>query len=485
MRLSGHTRLSAATAPAVVTAGVGRTALARQVSQALAGRRLIWCGIRGEDGEALRELPELAGSFSITAPLRDAAGGPLEVDVCLESLRGARPDLDRYDIDLDPTEAARAFRRGVLQSVAEPCVVMTYRPAAMLSALGFAMGATMTLAGPFEGRQAAFEHKPWVESALAARGVRGLGWRYLAVEQHAELRRMVAHRPHVLRASRTSGGEGVRLVRTVEELDGGWAGGGDGLVAAAPFLDGLPINFSGCVFPDGGVRLHPASVQLIGIGSCTDRPFGFCGSDFGALPALCDDATLDRVDALGRQVGAWLRDERYLGAFGVDAIVAGGEVIFTEVNARFQGSSAPSAIVARELGVPDLFLDHLAACLGLPSTWAGLSIRTWARRQPAVSRVVVHNTATTSLARVADAQPLAALRAGEGIAQLPPDLPADPGAALCSATLRRSVTRTGFALDDAAERLVRALRERYAPSGRTTSQPSSAQSSSAVRIASP
>lgn len=436
----------------------------RAIRSALGGRRLIWFGIRGEDGEALAGLPELAGSCSIVAPLGGDGAGPgarYDVDVCLERLRGARPDLDRYDVDLDPGEAAREFGRRMLAAVGKRCVVMTYRPSALVSALAFSMADTMTLAGPLNDRQTAFEHKPWVERSLAARGVRGIGWRYVADEHRGEAKRMLARGPHVLRASHASGGVGIVLARTEEDVDRLWPAQQDAFVAVAPFLDGVPINLSGCVFDDGSVRLHPPSVQLIGIGSCTDRAFGYCGNDFGGLYDRFGDAVLARVDALGRTVGRWLHEERYRGAFGVDAIVSGDEAIFTEVNARFQGSSALSSTIARELDVPDLFLDHLAAMLGLAPLSAGLSIEAWARRQPALSRIVVHNTADVPCARAQDAPP-PALPADAAVAQLAHDLPVDPGGTLCCVTLRRSVTATGFALDPDAELLVDALRAPFA-----------------------
>lgn len=433
----------------------------RAIRKALAGARLIWFGIRGEDGEALAILPELVGSFSIIAPLQ-AAQGPSEVDVCLETLRGARPDLDRYDVDLDPSEAAREFRRLMLREVGARCVVVTYRPSSLVSALSFSMADTMTLAGLVNERQAVFEHKPWVERSLLARGIDGLGWRYVADEHRVRVKRMVeASGPHVLRASHTSGGVGIVLARHKDDIERSWPPQPDAFVAVAPFRPGAPINFSGCVFADGQIRLHPPSMQLIGIASCIDRPFGYCGNDFGALESLCDDATFERIDSMGRTIGRWLYDEGYRGAFGVDAIVTEDEVVFTEVNARFQGSSALSAVIARELDMPDLFLEHLAATLGLSPAGKGISIGEWARRQPALSRIVVHNTSAAPLA-LDGAAPPASLPAGTVVSQLAPDLPVDPGGALCCVTLPGSVTRTGFALKPDAERLVGALRERFA-----------------------
>lgn len=235
-------------------------------------------------------------------------------------------------------------------------------------------------------------------------------------------------------------------------------------MAIAPFLSGVPINFSGCVFADGTVRLHPASVQLIGIPSCTTRAFGYCGNDFGQLPERFGKATLDRIDSLGRRVGAWLYQERYLGAFGVDAIVADGEVLFTEVNPRLQGSSAVSALIARQLGSSDLFLDHLAASLGLAPVGSGFSIGEWAALQPAISHVVPHNVSPAPLARGSEPP---TVPAGGSISQLAArGLPVDPGGALCCATLPRSVTESGFELHADVETLVRSLKAMFCRIGR-------------------
>jgi hypothetical protein len=426
------------------------------VRTALDGRRLIWFGIRGEDGEALLRLPELAASYSIIAPLRTGQL-PAHANIALETGRHARPDLDRYDLDFDPHPAAGEFKRLLLREVSSRCVLMPYRASAVVSALGFSMSDTMTVAGLFKDRQSAFEHKPWVEQALARRGVAGLDWRYVADEHRDRVRRMVADGPHILRANRTSGGVGIALVSSPDEIDEVWPSGPDGFVGVAPFLDpSIPVNLSGVVFDDGGVRLHPLSVQLIGIGSCTDRPFGYCGNDFGAAKALGTDI-LAQIDALGHIVGTWLYEERYRGMFGVDALVFQEHVRFIEVNARFQGSSAPSAEIANGLEVPDLFLEHLAASLGLPPSGAGLTIPEWTRLQPPRSQVVLHNITGGDVV----AGPL---RPGLGrnrrvrFAQLPPPgLRIEPGAAMGRVTFERSITDTGYAIDAIAEEAVSGL----------------------------
>jgi hypothetical protein len=431
------------------------------IRRILDGSRLIWFGIRGEDGEALLQLDELGASFSIIAPMRSGSLGD-ELNVSLEGLRRRRPDLDRFDIDLDPDSDGMVgeFRRLLLRAVSERCVMMTYRPSSLVSALAFSMGHSMTLAGLFKDRQSAFEHKPWVERSLEATGVLGLGWHYVADEHRGRAKRLLASGPHVLRASRTSGGVGIAHVTNERELDENWPEQADAFVAVAPFLDpASPVNFSGCVFSDGTIRLHPPSIQLIGVGSCTSRRFGYCGNDFAAASLLSADV-LDQIQRLGETVGRWLHSERYLGVFGVDALIHEERVHFTEINARFQGSSALSAELAGQLDVPDLFLDHLAATLGARAIGRGLSIREWATEQSAVSQIVLHNTTDAPLCKESG-RPLAERRPGLRLAQQAPDFPVDPGAALCRLTVPRQVTSDGFSIDADAESLVDEIRSAF------------------------
>jgi hypothetical protein len=429
------------------------------VRRRLAGRRLVWYGIRGEDGECLSYLPELVGSFSIVAPLRRPER-EFEVEVSLENLRGARPDLDRYDIDLDPSDAAQQFWQAMVGAVKTPTVIATYRPSAVVSALSFVAGDTVKVAGPLSERQAPFEHKPWVECALRDRGVVGLKWHYVAESDQGLIEELASRAPQVLRAGQTSGGVGLTLVRSPKEVAGSWPERAERFVAVAPFVEGLPVNFSGCVFDDGTVRLHPPSLQLIGVRQCTNRPFGYCGNDFAAIAGALGRRELDALDEMGRKIGSWLHEERYRGAFGVDAIIADGEPLFTEMNPRFQGSSVLSARIATELEVPDLFLDHLMATLGLSAASPGPSLFEWAVRQPSLSRVVIHNDSDREVCATAEgfSRP-----AEVEISQSPGHLPVEPGGSLGCLTLGRSVTVDGFGLDPATADLARRLRRSFAP----------------------
>lgn len=425
----------------------------------LAGRDLIWFGIRGEDGESLLQFPELRASHAVTAPMRSARLHDHR-NVSLEQLIGRRPDLDTYDFDDEPLGAVgvQEFRDGLMRDVSTPCVLMAYRPSALASALAFSMGDSMILAAAHRDRQAPFEHKPWVETSLVKEGVRGLGWQYVADAHRHRAARLMNDAPHVLRVSRSSGGVGIALAHEPADLERLWPTSTEPFIAIAPYLaDAVPVNLSGCVFADGTVTLHPASVQLIGVDRVTTRPFGYCGNDFAALAAL-GDAALGSLDALGRTVGRWLHAERYRGIFGVDALIKHDVAHFTEINPRFQGSTFLSARIAAHLDAPDLLLDHLAAMLGLPAQDAGRTVGEWAVEAPALSRVVVHNTTGAPVVR--DARPFE--HPGVRLDQEPPSgLAIDPDAVLGALTLTTSATSDGFTLQPEARSAVDDLTSHY------------------------
>ena len=100
--------------------------------------------------------------------------------------------------------------------------------------------------------QSAFEHKPWVESAVRRLGVPGIGWRYVADEEQLTSLHLVDDGPVVLRRSRSSGGTGVFRVDDPNDVARLWPDENEALVSVAPYIvGGLPINVGGVVWRDG------------------------------------------------------------------------------------------------------------------------------------------------------------------------------------------------------------------------------------------
>ncbi len=410
------------------------------IGAALGDRDLIWFGIRGDDASGLLALPQFTSSFSITAPLHAAK---LAVSDSLEEATGVRVDLDAYDIDLDPSPSVAVLRRRLLGRMNRPCALTTYRPSHFLSAVHFATFDTTRYLGLFKDRQTAFEHKPWVENELRQAGIRTLPWKYFADESRDQVKDAVRAGPQVLRASRSSGGEGIELVDSPASVDEKWPFRDDHLVSASPFLAGaLPVNVGAVAFPDGTVAVHPASIQLIGLASCTNRRFGYCGNDFGVSRTL-SRATLSELDLMTRASGAWLASSGYVGAFGVDFLVHGDDVYLTEINARMQGSTAMSAELAERMGQPGIVLDHLAAFVGL-GPGPLLSLTDWADQVPDVGQMIVHNTGSGGVTRQAARLPTWPALRIELLAAA--DVEVLPGAVLFRLVHEGPVTNTGYDL---------------------------------------
>jgi len=362
------------------------------IERGLGRRKLIWFGTRGEDAQPLLEIKQLTEVFSLIAPLNTLS---VEREVCLERLTGWRHDLDSYDLDADFSESALSLRASLLQSLRDPSVIAAYRPLAFLSSVYYPRRGHVEYLGLFHERQAPFEHKPWVETELLSLGIPTIPWKYFSDEDRQRVEEeLSAYGSIVMRNNRSDGGAGFCLVKNREDLYSNWKVHPEGFFAVAPLMyPHIPLNVNCCVFSDGTVSMHGPSLQLIGIDGLTSRSFGYCGNDFAA-GRLIERRIWDDLDRIVRSVAHWLFSKGYVGAFGIDAMVYDGELYLTEVNPRFQGSSAVSALLDAHTGRPDVFLCHTAALLGIKAEFSE-KLYDLAQEQPAMAQILVHNTGKT------------------------------------------------------------------------------------------
>ena len=292
-----------------------------------------------------------------------------------------------------------------------------------------------------------------MESQLAALGVQIVSWSYFSDEDLGLIREAARAGPLVLRANRSDGGAGLRVVHDEDELAQQWPPHADGFLAASRYLpSAVPLNVSGCIFPRGALTLHAPSIQLIGLPLSTTRPFGYCGNDFAAARELETEA-LDQLEEVATTTARWLTNQGYLGAFGIDALLHEGQVLLVEINPRFQGSSVLAAQLAREMERPDIFLDHIAAFLGLPAP-PPIPLRDLAREQAHAAHVLCYNRSPNPV-RVRPVS-VDALEAPCGL--IPRDTVAiQPEGILFSAHFGSSVTENGMSLRPEAEGIVRRL----------------------------
>lgn len=425
-----------------------RSRLIDDVSRRLGNRKLVWAGLRGEDIEPLADLPQLDASFSIMSRYRRRSSVE---SLAYEDLSGVRVDPELWDIDehLD-APATREFRRGLMRALSGPSALLPYRPSQFLSAIWFARGENCLNLGMFGGHQAAFEHKPWVETSISKLpGVHRIPWRYVADEEQLSARSLMHGQDVMLRRSRTSGGEGLVRVPKAKDLIDYWPHIAEAFASVAPYIEAaLPVNVGATVWADGGVTVHYPSVQLIGIPGLVTREFGYCGNDFGRAREI-EPEIIDEIEHSTQQIGGWLASNGYLGSFGLDFLVHDGHALFTEINPRFQGSTHLSCRLSIEAGESCLMLEHVAAWLGLPCPSSSQSLRDIVAEVPEYSHIVFHSTDDRSLrlpvravASVLRAQPSTL-----GIDVLPsPDVEVEQGASVARWTVRQRVTDTGYEL---------------------------------------
>ena len=358
-----------------------------EISDRIGRRQLVFFGTRGTDARPLLEIEQFRHCVSLVAPLCAVS---MPDECCLETLTGLRVDLDTYHTDRDYSEEARMLHRSLLRACDEPSILVTYRPAEFLTSVYFPRLATTQYLGVFDGLAAMLEHKPFVETALCEAGVPVVGWSYYADEDIPWLTEAIAREPHVLRVNRSSGGKGLVLANSPEELQAMLPSHSDRFIGVAPYLHpNTPVNIGACVFRDGSVTVHTPSLQLIGLNCCTDRQFGYCGNDWARIRDL-DAQVLDKLEEITFIAGRWLHMMGYLGAFGVDAVVHQGRVFLSEINVRFQGSSAVSAELDSQMDLPDIYCDHIAAFLNLPAS-PPMRVRDLVREQALASQIICYN----------------------------------------------------------------------------------------------
>lgn len=426
-----------------------RSDLLDRVIDALGDREVIWSGLRGDDIEPLRDLPQLRYAHSIIGPYR----GRSDVQsIAYEQITGSRVDPEIWDIDdHHDADATREFRRGLLRALSAPSALLPYRPSNFLSAVHFARRDRCLMLGLFGAHQSVFEHKPFVESAVADLGLAHIPWTYIADEEQLAARELASAGDLVLRRSRTSGGEGFVRVDSSAQVAERWPSGPESFVSVAPYIaEAVPVNVGAVVWrnapADDCVTVHHPSIQLIGIPTLVTRPFGYCGNDFAAAREL-SRATLDQIEKSTKKIGVWLRTHGFVGSFGVDFLIKDEVALFTEVNPRFQGSTIASCRLSIAADQTCLMLEHVAAWLGLPKVPA-VPVHELVGGPDDYANVVVHWTGE-------EAQALTpALLHQEVLARVDPQAQADcmvpagvsnePGSLVARFIIGRQVTSTGY-----------------------------------------
>ncbi|UCD72739.1 MAG: ATP-grasp domain-containing protein [Candidatus Bathyarchaeota archaeon] len=179
--------------------------------------------------------------------------------------------------------------------------------------------------------------------------------------------------PIVLKPSKGSGGIGISLVRTVEELEKKYPSNilGDKEMLIQEYIHGIHASAS-IISTDAEARVSCLTEQLIGDQKLGQRePFGWCGN---IVPL---DAPVEIVKESIESVKRIIEGLGVVGSNGVDFVISNSGVPYLiEVNPRFQETIE---CVENYLDT-NIVLDHINACLRnrLPQELSGRK-ESWAR----------------------------------------------------------------------------------------------------------
>ncbi|MEK7422687.1 MAG: ATP-grasp domain-containing protein [Actinomycetota bacterium] len=425
-------------------------ALANHVDRAIGARRLVYYGIRGGDAAPVDDL-----NLSAVVSLTDRYSGRSDVTTfAAEAISGHRIDLDGVVV-MEPFVEA-ALRDALRDALDGGGVLMTYRPNPVVAEVVDAIDADITHAGIPHTLQSSFEYKPWVDSELSKRGMPTLGWTLVRRDDRVLVQRWLEGGDVILRPTAGTGGYGTRRLGSIEAFDEAMAASLESTMSISRYRPGgWAVNINAVAWHTG-VTLHPASLQLIGLTELVDRPFAYCGNDFGAAARL-EPIVIEEIETRTHQVGGWIRDHGYLGAFGVDYLVFENEVVFCELNPRFQGSSRLSDRIMQRLALPTVAVEHLASTLGvLPP--AARRLADLMGSIPALAQTVFHRRGQDRDIASIDTRRVPSGLVLDVEVACPPEVIPDEGSVLLRAIWDGVLTDSGFELIGDAASIVPRIR---------------------------
>lgn len=144
----------------------------------------------------------------------------------------------------------------------------------------------------------------------------------------------------VIADSNSNGGEGIYLIKNIEEYKQAMSLISSPIIRAERYLtDGIPMNQIGFITSNGLVVKYKPSIQII------QDIHGEKRMEYGGCEFQSDDylknsqLTHTNISRLTHNIGLLLYKLGYRGTFGCDYLVVGDNIYFIEINPRYQAST--------------------------------------------------------------------------------------------------------------------------------------------------
>lgn len=171
--------------------------------------------------------------------------------------------------------------------------------------------------------------------------------------------------PFVAQSGSGFSGAGTYLVHDLQSWSDAVGARAEKPLKVSRFLAGMSLTLNGCVL---GKEHEPVvgtiMEQLTGWDELTPYTLGSCGNVWGAPD--CPAETRAAAKSLAAEVGRALRDQGFVGHYGVDIVASdSGEVSVIECNPRFTATLPVDTLNSLMRGETPLFHLHILASLGL------------------------------------------------------------------------------------------------------------------------
>jgi predicted ATP-grasp superfamily ATP-dependent carboligase len=307
----------------------------RFIEKKTKGRNIYWQGFRTEDALVFRDVMNLKGSISFDYFDEIESIGKTFQIFSIEFNEKRRIDWNSFC----PTTEHRNFFERTIRKLSEESQLALV-PYSSTELLEKEDSDDIIIFSIEEKLKKILENKFLLRSELVKNGINIIPTIFSRFEDLSFNYLLEKFGPKsVIQLSHGFSGTTTYFVDTEEKFSALAKKNPSEIVAFSPYVKGIPININAAIV---GNRVFVASpsIQLIGIKGCIDLPFGYCGNDYYAASEVLTKRQMDLILDVIKRIGGYLTKYKYQGIFGIDLICQGGEVFFSELNPRFQNSTA-------------------------------------------------------------------------------------------------------------------------------------------------
>jgi len=167
--------------------------------------------------------------------------------------------------------------------------------------------------------------------------------------------------PFILQFNRSHTGSGTFLIRNQAELDEVKKKFPQREARTAKYISG-PLFTNNNVVSKDKILLGNISYQITGLPPFTDLEFATVGNDWALPHEYLNEKQIEQYQQIAAAIGEKLRNDGWLGAYGIDVVVAtdSQQLYLVEINARQPASTVLESQLQK---TNTIFAAHLASLL--------------------------------------------------------------------------------------------------------------------------